>query len=331
MGYSKNIYESAQRSLDLLRRQTILENKERRILFFKRFPRAQEIEVELCKTAVRIAKAILNGSDVELKLQELKNANLILQQELRNILKQARLPNDYLDIQYKCSKCNDEGYVDGVMCSCMKKILRNEAYERLNRLSPLSLSTFESFSTDCYSSIPLRQDGPSPKKRMEDILKFCKNYAENFSVHSPSILMQGSTGLGKTHLSLAIAKKAIDKNYGVIYGSTPNILSKLEKERFSYNKNKDFDESENYLIDCDLLILDDLGTEYSTAFSNATVYNIINSRIMSNKPTIINTNLSMKDLEKAYSERLVSRIMGNHTRLEFLGKDIRQSKITSHK
>ena len=134
--------------------------------------------------------------------------------------------------------------------------------------------------------------------------------------------MQGATGLGKTHLSLAIANVVLNKRFGVIYGSTPNILSKLEKERFRYTRT--YEDSEKYLLDCDLLILDDLGTEYSTAYSSSTIYNIINSRIMMSKPTIISTNLSVRELEKVYSERLVSRIMGNHLRLRFLGTDIRQ-------
>ena len=137
--------------------------------------------------------------------------------------------------------------------------------------------------------------------------------------------MQGATGLGKTHLSLAIARAAIGKGFGVIYCSAPNIIGKLEKERFRSARGST-DESDVYLLECDLLILDDLGTEFPTSFSSSTIYNMINSRLMASRPTIISTNLTMRELEKQYSQRLVSRIMGNHVRLEFLGSDVRQKK-----
>lgn len=309
-----------------MRRKARIENEERVKLFYSRHPRAKEINTLLSQTAINIAKAVLKGANVKESLKSLKETNQKLQLELQEILISAKMPLNYLDIKYNCPKCKDYGYIDGMMCSCMKKLLRNEAYERLNRLSPLSLSTFDHFCLDYYSTVPIKEKGPSPRKRMNDIYNFCKRYSENFSLESPSLLMQGATGLGKTHLSLAIAKVAIDKGFGVIYGSTPNIIMKLEKERFSYNKETIFTDSENHLISCDLLILDDLGTEFSTSFSSSTIYNIINSRIMSLKPTIISTNLSMKDLERSYSERLVSRIMGHHIRLEFLGNDIRQKR-----
>ena len=134
--------------------------------------------------------------------------------------------------------------------------------------------------------------------------------------------MTGNTGLGKTHLSLAIAREAINKGFGVIYTSTQNMISNMEKEKFrGYVVSN---ESEKHYADCDLLIIDDLGTEYATSFSSAAVYNVINSRIMRGKPTIISTNLSMRELEKYYTQRMVSRIIGNNIRLEFLGSDVRQ-------
>ena len=205
----------------------------------------------------------------------------------------------------------------------MKKMMKKEVYNELNKMSPLELSSFENFSLDFYSDTPQPKSELTPKKRMAKILEFCKKYASQFKKNSPSLLMTGSTGLGKTHLSLAIAKEVIEKGFGVIYGSAQNIISKMEKEKFRGYQNSS-DETERHYIDCDLLIIDDLGTEYLTSFSSAAIYNIVNSRIMMNKPTIISTNLSMKELEKNYSQRMVSRIIGNNIRLEFLGSDIRQ-------
>ena len=326
MGYSREVYEAANRTLENRRQKAKQEYKARQNVFYIRCPRAKEIKKLLAATAIDAAKAVLNGADTKQQLILLKNKNLDLQKELSGLLKSSGLPEDYLDIKYECPNCNDEGYIDGKMCSCMKKILRNEAFNKLNELSPLSLCTFDSFSLEYYPTTQIRNNGPSPQKRMESILKFCENYAVNFSLSSTDLLMQGATGLGKTHLSLAIARAVINKGYGVIYGSTQNIVTKLERERFRYNREDGESDSEQYLIDCDLLILDDLGTEFSTSFSNAAIYNIINSRMMSEKPTIISTNLSLRELEKNYSERFISRIMGNNIRLEFLGNDIRQQK-----
>jgi DNA replication protein DnaC len=324
MPYSREVIEAANRQLALRRQKAQRERDIRRDALYAKFPRAEQIERQLSSTALHAARAVLKGGAVANELNKLREVNLALQRELTGILQQAGLAPDALDVRYACPLCNDEGYVDGKLCDCLKQLLRDEAYSRLNRLSPLSLSTFAAFSLDYYSMAPIREGGPSPRRRMGDILRFCQDYAANFSGRSPSLLMQGATGLGKTHLSLAIAQSVIDKGFGVIYGSTPNIVSQLEKERFGGRDSET--ESERYLQECDLLILDDLGTEFSTSFSSAAIYNLLNSRIMCSRPTIISTNLSMKELERCYSERLVSRVMGHHIRLEFLGRDVRQQK-----
>jgi DNA replication protein DnaC len=160
---------------------------------------------------------------------------------------------------------------------------------------------------------------------MEGVLRFCRSYAENFGTDSPSILMTGATGLGKTHLSLAIAQSAIDRGFGVIYGSAQNFMLQLERERFG--RAPAGSESERHLLECDLLILDDLGAEFITPFVISTVYNLINTRLMSGLPTIISTNLTIKELEEKYSPRIVSRIIGSYRVLHFIGKDVRQLKV----
>lgn len=325
MGYSKEVFDVACKVIESRRRNAVLEAEQRKYDFYKMYPRAEEIEKSLSKTAIQVGRAILNGQNTVEQLTRLKEYNLKLQNELSNILKGAGLPNDYLEVHYSCPICSDEGYVDGKMCGCLKQALRAEAYNRLNSLSPLELSTFESFSLDYYSNRPLHEGVPSPRRRMTNIFNFCEDYAVDFSLSSENLLLQGGTGLGKTHLSLAIAKAAIDKGYGVIYTSAPNIISRLERERFRYSRDSE-NETEQYLINCDLLILDDLGTEFATSFSNASVYNLINSRIMLRKPTIISTNLTIKELERNYTERLTSRIIENYIKLEFLGEDVRQKK-----
>ena len=208
------------------------------------------------------------------------------------------------------------------MCSCLKKRLRAEAYKSLNALTPLSLSTFETFSLDYYSEQP-EASGRSERGTMTRVLDVCMTYAQNFSLHSSNLILMGGTGLGKTHLSLAIANTPLAKGFGVVYSSVNNIVAKLEREHFGREEEND---TSSLLLDCDLLILDDLGTEFRTAFSVAEIYNIVNTRQMAQRPTIISTNLTMKEIEERYTERFASRILGGYVRLSFCGRDVRLQK-----
>lgn len=323
MGYSREVHEVAIKKLNQRQLNSEASSKQRRNDFFLSHPRAKEIEYQISKQAILLGKAVLSGADVKLQLEKLKESNLKLQDELQTILFKAGFPSDYLDIHYVCKACKDTGFIDGIQCDCLNELLKKEAYNRINSLSPMNLTSFDSFDLNYYPEKSQNSTSPSPRKRMYDILEYCKKYSETFSSNSNSLLMQGGTGLGKTHLSLAIAKYAIDKGYGVIYGSVPNLLSKLERERFRQNSDE---YTEDHLISCNLLILDDLGTEFATRFSNSTIYNIINSRIMARRPTIISTNLTMRDLENLYTDRLVSRFMESYVKLSFLGNDIRQIK-----
>lgn len=326
MGYSRDIYEEVQQKLYRMRVNAWEELEKKKQMFFKRFPEAEIIEKKLAKTAIDSARAVLKGSDVKKELESLREQNVFLRKRLTEILKRVDLPSDYLEVKHHCKKCGDEGFVDGVMCDCMKDLMKKSSYNKLNSISPLELSSFDTFSLDYYPDYAEVEGRKSPREEMCGIFEYCRKYADGFSSKSPSLLMVGHTGLGKTHLSLAIASDVIDKGYGVIYISAQNMVSKLEKDKFQ-NFGKYFDESERHFIDCDLLIIDDLGTEYATSFSGAAIYNVINSRIMMMKPTIISTNLTMKELQKSYSPRMISRIMGNNIRLEFAGSDIRQRRL----
>lgn len=323
MGYGKDVYQAVMEKLNLQRVAAEQESRRRRDDFYAACPRAAEIERMLSHTAVQAAKAVLGSGNSGEILAKLKENNLALQEERRQLLASAGLPEDYLQPHYQCPKCEDTGYIDGMMCSCLKELLRKEAYRRLNDSTPLSLCTFDSFSLSYYPDTSDSPDRPSPRAQIGKILSYCRRYAANFSPDSPSLLMQGGTGLGKTHLSLSIANEAIERGFGVIYGSTQNLASSLEKERFRRDSD---DETNQMLLSCDLLILDDLGTEFSTSFIDAAIYNIVNTRLMSKRPTIISTNLSLREMETRYTERFVSRIIGSYIRLFFYGSDVRQQR-----
>ena len=212
MGYSREIYDEVQQKLYRMRNNAWDELSRKKEIFYKRFPEAANIEKELSATSVEAAKAVLSGSDSSFELMKLREKNKDLKQRLSNILKSVNLPEDYLEIKYNCSECEDEGFIDGMMCKCMKNMLKLEAYNKLNEFSPLETSSFDNFSINYYSDVPAHDGEQSPRERMTLILNFCKKYAENFRKDSPSLLMTGNTGLGKTHLSLAIAREADRKS-----------------------------------------------------------------------------------------------------------------------
>ena len=325
MGYSREVYDEALEKLEKRRLYSEQELEKRRQRLFEFSPRAEQIEHQLAKTSIAAAKAVFSGADIKTELESLKTKNQALQQELNDILDKLNFARNWLEEWHTCEKCKDTGYIDGKMCDCLRKLLKDTANEQLNRISPLSLSDFDSFSLEYYSKTPPKENTKSPYQHMSRVLSFCKKYADNFSAESRSLLFQGGPGLGKTHLSLAIAKSAIDKGYGVIYVSAPAMLLKLENERFG-RRDTAKNDTEQLIMNCDLLIIDDLGTEFATNFTVSAIYNIINTRMITSKPTIISTNLSVKELQEKYNIRTVSRIIGMLDRVEFVGTDIRQLK-----
>ncbi len=322
MGYGREIYETAEKELRERRRRAEEEAERRRKAFYRSCPHAEQIERELASSSVAAARAVLNGKNTAETLGYLKEKSLQLQAELSRLMQEHGI--DSLEPHYCCSACRDTGYVDGKMCSCMKELLRAESYRRLNALTPLSLSTFDGFSLKYYSD-ETREGQPSDRNIARRIRQYCIDYADQFSPDSPNLIMTGSTGLGKTHLSLAIANVVIQKGYGVIYSSVGNLVTKLENEHFGRDTQTEVLDS---LQNCDLLILDDLGTEFRNSFSTSAIYGIINSRLLLKKPTIISTNLSTKEMTDYYSERFASRIIGSYNRINFVGRDIRQQKAS---
>ena len=323
MGYSSDVFREAQSVINLRRLSATDELEKRRKILFADCPRAKKIESELAGIFVEAGKIVVSKNNVRSSLEQLMKKSLDLQEELKGILKEKQLPENYLEEWYKCDKCSDTGFVDGIMCSCLKDTMKKISYDRLNKSSPLKLCSFESFDTGYYSDLPINGTGKSPRKFMESVYRYCLKYADKFDENSASLLFQGGTGLGKTHLSLAIAGSVIEKGYGVIYVSAPDIFSRLANEQFRGG----YEErgiTEGLLTDCDLLILDDLGTEYQSKYTVSSMYNILNTRLLKQKPTIISTNLTINDMQEIYGVRVVSRIIGMLDRIEFVGSDIRQ-------
>ena len=319
MAYSKETYKKAEQELAQRRSRALAEREEHHRIAVETAPEILEAEEKMSRAGLATIKAIgMGAADAKEYIQTLSEINLEAQAQRRLLLKSNGFPEDWLDVHYTCKKCEDKGFVSGIMCGCFKELLKSIEYEKLCSKIPVGNCRFDNFKLDYYPD----GAGTSPKKRMESVLNYCKAYAADFSRRSPSLLLYGKTGLGKTHLSLAIAGNAVEEGYGVIYSSAQNLFNKLEKDKFG----KADANTEEAILDCDLLIIDDLGAEFTTQFTVSALYNIVNSRELEGKPTIISTNLMPEQLTKAYGERIASRILSNYVMLYFDGSDIRQIK-----
>jgi DNA replication protein DnaC len=316
---SKEHYNSALADIAKRKQSAEAELELRRQAFGQTEPRFNVVDSLMRESGWEAVRIIIEKpEDAKAQIELLKTRNLALQTELASLLAKHRLPEDYLTPPYTCPACSDTGFSEGFMCECLKSLMRQKAFEALNAGTPLELSGFEQFKTSYY---PEEGDfGISPRTAMAQVLKNCKSYAKGFSLSSPSMIFLGETGLGKTHLSLAIAKAVIEKSYGVVYGSVQDFMYRVEGERFGKIIGSD---TTKLLMDCDLLILDDLGAEFVTQFTVSVLHQIINFRLLSRKPTIISTNLSLDEMEAKYGERIVSRISGNYKVVKFFGSDIR--------
>ena len=311
------IFDKAQAILTNRRMKAVSENESRIREINNKIPQIREINEVLFNTGKELISIISGGKgqDISEKIEQLRQYNLGAQAMSRKILAENGYPEDYLDMHYTCDKCSDTGYNGSKFCDCFKSLCGKLAAEQLNRSSQLKLSSFDSFSLSYYSG--------ENYTAMKNILEFAKQYAATFNSDSKSILMFGQTGLGKTHLSLAIADSVLRKGYSVIYDSAINILRSIEKEHFSYEHSS---EMIDLVMNTDLLILDDIGTEYESPFYTATVYNIINTRLNCGKPSIISTNLDFNGIARRYDKRVMSRIVSMYSCLEFKGEDVRLQK-----
>ena len=332
MAYSKEMHERARDEIRNRKNNAEYVATQHKNELSLKYPEFQFIETELAKTGMETVSAFaLPKEEAEKRLEIIREKNRQLRIERTNLLKALNLPENYLDVNYTCTECNDTGLQEDYdqvnrvsygtkYCSCYNDLLKKYASEKMSKMTPLELSSFEDFDLDYYSKA--KNDGPfSPYETMKMVYQGCLGYAKDFDTESNSLYFHGRTGLGKTHLSLAIANEVIKKGYNVVYGSVITFLNKLEREKFG---RADSFETEDILIGADLLILDDLGAEFSTPVAISSLYNIINSRIARGVPTIISSNLSLEEVKSRYPESIASRIIGNYKTIEFEGKDIRQ-------
>lgn len=316
---NREIFDKAQIILQNRRHNAIVENDRRIQEINRKLPQIREINNQIANAGKDLIKICMSGCDNVQKqqmIEKLKHDNLDAQKASRWHLVNNGYPADYLEIHYNCPKCSDTGYDDNaMMCECFSQLCGKLEADEMNRHSQLELSSFDTFNLSYYKG--------TDYSIMREHLYYLKGYAENFTPQSNSILLFGGTGLGKTHLSLAVANKVLEKGYSVVYDSSINILHEMEKEHFSREHNS---EMTDLVMQTDLLILDDLGTEHTTPFYSSTIYNIINTRLNRKKATIISTNLDYYGISKKYEERVKSRLTTMYVNMEFSGSDVRLQK-----
>ena len=271
----------------------------------------RRIDAELVKTGLSIFKAACEGRD----LTPIKERNLALTKRRVEIIKAPASPEDYTEVKYSCKTCSDSGFIDGKMCNCFREALLRENILSSGIGNLIDRQSFDNFSLNGYDD--------DTREVMNANLIIAKRYAETFSKDAKNLLLIGPTGTGKTHLSTAIAKTVIEAGYEVIYDSAQNIMSAFEEDKFRSGFGPYEPKATKYL-ECDLLIIDDLGTEFISAFTLSALYNLLNSRMNKSLPTVISTNLDRSSLEKIYEDRIFSRIIGQDTfQLTFVGPDRR--------
>lgn len=271
------------------------------------------IDAELRGTGLIIFKLACEGGDIT----PLRERNIFLCEERKKCLVKLGLPEDYTEVHYTCTACSDTGFVGDKMCSCFKEMLITENIKSSGMGNLIERQSFENFDIERY------KDNEEGYRRMKSNLSDIKLFIDNFDNSPQTLLFVGKTGTGKTHLSTAIAKALIEKGYEVLYDSSQNVVAAFEHDRFKSGYGPYESKGDKYL-DCDLLILDDLGTEFVNQFTLSCLYNLINTRQNKGLSTIISTNLSAKELTTKYEDRIYSRLMGKDSKiLLFIGKDAR--------
>ena len=320
MPYSADVVRRARARLAEAKEDRESENRQHLAEAYEKVPRIRQIDMELRKTMAEAARsAFLQGTDSRAALEEVRERNLALQRE-REMLVYEHFEDGWLDDEPICEKCGGSGYIGTAMCECLQELCRQEQKKEVAVLSG-SKDSFGQFRLDYYPDTFDARYGASARMIMEKNYQFVRKYAQTFSRASGSMLFTGGTGLGKTFLSACVAREVTERGFSAAYESSGRLFSVMEQARFASDE-ASRQQVEKY-YNADLLILDDLGTEMPGQFVTASLYNLLNERILSRKAMLISTNLNIDEVGKRYSPQIASRLQGNFKKLVFVGDDIR--------
>lgn len=285
----------------------------------KKLPEVIKIENQIARLCLKLSINILNNVESkDVYLKELKEKITDLRIRKSELLVSNNYPIDYLDLHYRCPECKDTGFIGKNKCICYKQKLVELYYENSDLKEVLKKNNFENFNIELYSYRKTGNEPISPRKNIEDIASKSWNFIEKFSSSDENLLFLGNPGTGKTFLSNCVAKELLDRGYLVLYRTAETLIHDLKHIRFNND-----DILEDLLLNCDLLIIDDLGSEQITDFSKTELFNLLNRRLLKKNKMLISTNYDLEDLLKIYSERISSRLLGEFTLCNFFGEDIR--------
>ncbi len=323
MAYSVDVVRRARERLAQAKADRESENRQHLAQAYEKLPRLQEIDRLLQQTMTQAAQTVFaQGLDVQSVMEQIKNANLSLQQERSKLIAQ-HFEEGFLDESPICPHCGGSGYIGSTMCECLAELCRQEQKKDLTLLAG-GKESFSQFRLDYYPDQYDAKYGASPRAIMERNFQNCRRYATTFTVNSGNLLFVGGTGLGKTFLSACIARTVADRGYSVVYETASKLFANLEQAKFGGSE--DARQNAQKYMACDLLIIDDLGTEMPSQFVTAALYSLLNERLMANLPMVISTNLNVDEAARRYSPQIASRLHGNFARLTFVGEDIRVMK-----
>ena len=292
------------------------ESEKRKQQLYRDIPAVADLDRQIASVGSRVMAAALRGGDVNGAVETMREENRALRKKRAELLAQNGYPADYTDIRYRCEACGDTGFIGTKMCRCMREELVLAGYESSGIGRLMQTQNFDSFTLDYYPS--------ADRQGMEANLRTLREFAVHFDTRrGENYLLIGGTGLGKTHLSTSVARLVIDGGFDVVYDTAQGVFSAFEAAQFG----RETDAGEEKYLRCELLIMDDLGTELTNNFTVSCLYNIINTRLNNNLSTIINTNLTHSELRARYADRITSRLFGEFRPLMFTGNDIRREKL----
>ncbi len=322
MSYLKKYYVAAEERINERRNRNKEIHRENIRIAEEKIPEIKELRKRLSAGGAKLSTILISGGDAKKKVREIAAENMEVNRRIRELLILNGYKDNFIDPVYSCGKCKDTGIYNNKRCSCFMNEVERLQCAELSRSSAMNLCSFEDFDLSLYPERTDENSNKSIRSIMTDIYSFCIGYARDFHLPQKGILMYGGTGLGKTHLSLAVGNEIIKGGYSVIYGSSPDLFRRIEKEHFGNAGDAD---TAQLLQDCDLLIMDDLGAEFESKFNQSALYNLLNTRMNTGKPVIVSTNCTISELQERYGGRILSRLLTMEV-LPFCGDDIRMIK-----
>lgn len=325
MALTNSQYDSIMRMYHQKQFRNKREQDERIRKIYQKIPAIKEIDDSISTTAVSRARRMLSGDG---------NALDTLRAELEDLREQKQAlilgfgyPEDYMEMHYQCEDCQDTGYVDSRKCHCFRRAEMELLYSQSNTQEILQKENFTTFSYDYYDrEYTDPRIGKTPFEYMEQVVRRCRDFTEAFTKEKGNILFTGKTGTGKTFISNCIAKALIDQYFSVLYLSATDLFDIFSKNRFEYGNPEDLREMYQHILDCDMLVIDDLGTELINTFTSSQLFYCINERLNRKRGTIITTNLPLNQLQDNFTERVTSRILSHYQVIPLYGDDIRIQK-----